>query len=109
MLMFASQNGHIQLAELLLKEKADPNAHSNEGCRALMLVSQNGCLHIVELLLKESADPDAHSNTGRTALLLASKNGHSNVVKILLQVHTLKFVKIWIPLQLPPLKVTQML
>ena len=80
-----TQNDHLHLVELLLKENADPNVHKDEGCTALMLGSQNGCLHIVELLLMANADANAHSSTGWTALLLPSKYGHSNVVKMLLQ------------------------
>ena len=83
--MFGSQNGRLHITELLLKEKADPNAHGNEALTPLMLASQNGHLLLVELLLKEKADPNAHSNEGWTPLLLASKNGHSNVVVMLLQ------------------------
>ena len=82
--MFASENGRFQLAKLLLKEKADPKAHSKEGWTALMFASQNGHLQIVELLLMENADPNDCGSTGWTALLLASKNGHSNVVVMLL-------------------------
>ena len=47
--MFASFEGDLQVAELLLKEKADPNAHDNEGWTALMFAIQNGCPEITEL------------------------------------------------------------
>ena len=92
-LMLASQNGNIQIVELLL-ENADPNSQSNEGVTALMFASQSGFVYIVELLLKESADPNVCSSTGSTALLLASKNGHSNVVKILLQYKANPYIEI---------------
>ena len=77
--MFASRNGHLQLAELLLKEKADPNARNNNGCTALMFASESGLLQI----LQENADPNVCSSTGWTPLQLASRNGHSNVIEIL--------------------------
>ena len=55
--MFATWNGHLQLAELLLKQKADPNANNNEGWMALMFACLNGRLLMTELPLKEKADP----------------------------------------------------
>ena len=39
-LMAASQNGHQQVVELLLKEKVDPNIQDNDGETALMAASQ---------------------------------------------------------------------
>ena len=52
------ENGHHQVVELLLKEKADPNIQNNDGWTALMVASQNGHHQVVELLLKEKADPN---------------------------------------------------
>ena len=83
--MVASINGHLQLAELLLKEKADLNAHDKKGWTVLMYACQDGHINIAESLLKKNADPNARSNEGWTALLLASKYGHYNVVVMLLQ------------------------
>jgi serine/threonine-protein phosphatase 6 regulatory ankyrin repeat subunit B len=40
--MYASQNGHSEIADLLLKQQADPNVQNNDGFTALMLASQNG-------------------------------------------------------------------
>ena len=48
--MFASFEGVLEVAKLLLKEKADPNAHDNEGWTAIMFTSQNGRPKITELL-----------------------------------------------------------
>ena len=54
--MLASENGHFQVVELLLKEHADINQQEEDGWTALMLASENGHFQIVELLLKEHAD-----------------------------------------------------
>ena len=54
--MFAGQNGHHQVVELLLKENADPNLRDLDGVTALMFASQNGHYQVVELLLKENVD-----------------------------------------------------
>ena len=84
-LMAASKNGHHQVVELLLKEKADPNIQSNSGWTALMVASQNGHHQVVELLLKEKADCNIQNNSGWTALMEASQNGHHQVVELLLK------------------------
>ena len=83
-LMVASKNGHQQVVELLLNEKADLNIQNNDGMTALMLASKNGHQQVVELLLNEKADPNIQNNDGRTALMLASGNGHQQVVELLL-------------------------
>ena len=49
-LMLASQNGHYQVVELLLKEHADVNHQRQDGATALMLANKNGHYQVVELL-----------------------------------------------------------
>ena len=60
--MLASQNGHLQLAELLLKENADPNVQNIQGWTALIFASRIGHHQVVEILLEKSADPNSHSS-----------------------------------------------
>ena len=55
--MLASQNGHLLLVELLLKEKTDPNAHSNEGWTPLLLASKSGHSNVVVMLLQYKVNP----------------------------------------------------
>ena len=78
--MAASENGHQQVVELLLKEKADPNIQDSNSQTALMVASHNGHQQVVEILLKEKADPNIQDNDGETALVAASENGHHQVV-----------------------------
>ena len=55
--MIASQNGHFQVVELLLKEHADINHQQmKNGWTALMIAGQNSHFQVVELLLKENAN-----------------------------------------------------
>ena len=82
--MVASQDGHQQMVELLLNEKADPNIQHNDGTTALMVASEDGHQQVVELLLNEKADPNIQHNDGATALMVASQNGHQQVVELLL-------------------------
>ena len=84
-LMLASQNGHAQVAELLLNGNADTHLTENDGWTALMLASQNGHVQVVGLLLtNKQADANILNNNRFTALMLASQNGHFQVVELLL-------------------------
>ena len=49
--MFASENGHYQVVELLLKENANHSLQNQEDWTALMFANQNGHYQVVELLL----------------------------------------------------------
>ena len=84
-LMLACNNGHFQVAALLLKEGADVNICTNNGGTALMFASQNGHFQVAELLLKEGADINICTNNGGTALMFASQNGHLQVAELLLK------------------------
>ena len=85
-LLFACQNGHYQMVEILLKNGADPYIQSISGSTALILSSQNGHQQVVELLLEKQVDPNVqNSKIGRTALIQASQQGHYQVVEILLK------------------------
>jgi ankyrin repeat protein len=53
--MFAAQNGHEQVALVLLEAKADPNKATPNGVTALMFAAQNGHEQVV-VLLKAGAD-----------------------------------------------------
>jgi hypothetical protein len=53
--MFAAQNGHEQVALVLLEAKADPNKARSDGVTALMCAAQNGHEQVV-VLLKAGAD-----------------------------------------------------
>ena len=79
-------NGHHQVVELLLKEKADPNIKDNNGQTALMAASLK--MVIIKwwsYSLKKKADPNIPDSDGRTALMAASRKGHQQVVELLLK------------------------
>ena len=59
--MCASENGHYQVVELLLKENADPNIQTEEGWTASTIARQDGHFEIVHLLEKYN-DPSSSSN-----------------------------------------------
>ena len=84
-LIIASQYGHTQVVEQLLKEQTDVNIQTNDGWTALMIASQNGHTQVIEQLLKEHVYINIQNNKGMTALMKASENGHTQVVEQLLK------------------------
>ena len=54
-LMYASANGHADVAELLLKNGANVNAKDNDSRTALILAAFNGHVDVVEFLMKNGA------------------------------------------------------
>ncbi len=81
----AAQNGHKDIVNLLLKEKADVNAKNKKGATPLHLAAQNGHKDIVNLLLKEKADVNAKNKKGATPLHFAAENDHTYIVDLLLK------------------------
>lgn len=94
-LMFACQQGHLDLAEFLLEKGADinqANDHIFKGRTALVGTAWYGRVEAVKLLLAHDADINAADAGQETALFKAASRGHAEVVRILLEngaaVHT---------------------
>ena len=85
-LQYAAQNGHKEVALLLLESKrVNPNAQDQLEQTALSVAAENGHEAVVELLLgSDQVNPDTKDWWGQTALSWAAKNGHEAVVKLLL-------------------------
>ncbi len=71
----------LNMVELLLTHKANPNIQDNEGQTALMFASD---ADRAKLLLKHGANPNLRDNKGRTMLMRAAMAGHADIVKFLL-------------------------
>ena len=80
LIIWASENGHIDLVKKLLKdERVDPSGRQNE---AITEASRNGHIEIVKLLLDDDrVDP---SDFNSFSLIYACENGHIEIVKLLL-------------------------
>jgi ankyrin repeat protein len=81
----ASRNGHIKVAQLLLEQKADITAESQDNDTPLFLASREGHFEVVELLLAHGADVNARGQWNWTPLHCASRNGHIKVAQLLLE------------------------
>ena len=81
----ASDNGKLDVAELLIERGADVNSRCAAGRTPLHYASRGGHLDVVRLLLDHKADVDARERNGMTALAFASCYGHFEIVKLLLE------------------------
>ena len=84
LLNIASEEGHRQIVEMLLRAGFDVNA-LDDGFSALHVASRGGHESTVKVLLDHGARVDLQDKYGNTALLLASRRGHVSVVKLLLE------------------------
>ncbi|GIY07919.1 ankyrin-1 [Caerostris darwini] len=71
-LRLAIKNGHYEVAEILLKNGADPNARYFLGSEINLISPLN--TKFLELLLKYCADPNSRDRTGLTPLMKACRH-----------------------------------
>ncbi len=83
-LHYAAQEGHKDVVEVLLIDKADVNAKDKVGCTPLHVAAYRGHKDVVEVLLAYKADVNAKDNNGFTPLHFAAGIGHKDVVEVLL-------------------------
>lgn len=93
----AARLGHVELADLLLRRGACPDARDAEGWTPLLAACDTRCtspadaeattarcLQLCRLLLSAGADADAADQDKRRPLHLACRRGHAAVVELLL-------------------------
>jgi len=69
-LIFAINNGYIEIVRLLLEAKANPEIANETGGRPLTVAAFKGDTDIIDLLLKAGANPQApNEQTGKTPLI----------------------------------------
>ena len=83
-LYVASQNGHIQVLDILLYYNAKINQARNDGTTPLWIASYMGHVDVVTMLLDSEANINQAENNGQTPLYAASGKGHMDVVRVLL-------------------------
>lgn len=84
-LISAAARGHQNIAELLIKAKANPNKLTHLKASALILASQNGHLSIVNTLVRHDKQINHRNFENKTALFFAVKHGHTKVAASLLE------------------------
>ena len=86
-LVAAAQQGHKDIARLLLRNGADPNSKGDTGLTSLHAACLHGHTPIVVMLLQFGASPDTEAKDsggrGQTPYSLAGLGGHSDVMSVL--------------------------
>ena len=67
-LMDAAQIGEVEIAQLLLKNNADPNTQSKDGQTALILAVGRQDVDVIASLLQSGADYNLKDSMGMSAL-----------------------------------------
>lgn len=86
-LQAASQNGHLEVIQVLLQQTADVEIEDKDGDRAVHHAAFGDEPGVVELLHKAGADLNARNKRRQTALHIAINKGHINVVRTLLELN----------------------
>lgn len=84
-LQAGSQNGHLDVIQVLLSHNADVEIEDKDGDRAVHHAAFGDESGVISLLAKASADLNARNKRRQTALHIAINKGHFNVVKTLLE------------------------
>uniref|UniRef100_U5EJK2 RING-type E3 ubiquitin transferase n=1 Tax=Corethrella appendiculata TaxID=1370023 RepID=U5EJK2_9DIPT len=84
-LQAASQNGHYEVIQVLLRYSADVEIEDKDGDRAVHHAAFGDEPGVMVLLAKAGADLNARNKRRQTALHIAVNKGHFNVVKTLLE------------------------
>ena len=83
-LLFACNNGYLDLVQSLIKKGINVNDSNNEGDTALIIASKNGYLNIVKELIDKGAYVRTSNKKGITSLIYACDTGYSDIIKELI-------------------------
>jgi len=84
-LAIACEKGNLELVEILLENKADPNAAQVGNETPLMTAARTGKVEIVKRLVAAGARINEKEHHEQTALMWAAAEGHTEVVRFLLE------------------------
>jgi ankyrin repeat protein len=73
----------VEVAKILLTNKADVDHEDSEGTPLLQLAVDTGSKEMVKLLLEYKADVKARDKYGLTAYVYALKKGEPEIVKLI--------------------------
>ncbi|KAL9636664.1 MAG: hypothetical protein Q9164_002683 [Protoblastenia rupestris] len=83
-LHYAVEQGHEDIVNVLLKNRANPNLVDPNKCAPLHLACNNQDLDIVQQLIVAKSSVDIEDEDGRRALHISVELGHFEAVKLLL-------------------------
>ena len=82
-LMWSVENGHADLARMLLERGANVNAAAIGNKTPLHAAAEKGKLDSIHVLLEYGADVDARNAKGKTPRQLAEEAGNTNAAALL--------------------------
>jgi ankyrin repeat protein len=83
LLHWAAYYRKADVADVLLRAGANPNAANRYAVTPLLLAAEAGSLDVATLLLKAGADATTARPSGETALMLAARHGNPDLVRLL--------------------------
>ncbi len=86
-LMYASDNGDLEMVKLLLDHDANPNMQPVSGITALMSAVLQNRFDVAEYLASHGADPNLQDQNGITALNYAAAYNEYKILDMLLYFH----------------------
>ena len=84
-LLMAAENGHVEVAEALIKAGCDVDKAEKNGVTPLLKAAQNGHVKVAEPLIEAGCDVDKADSDGATPLSRAAQYGHAEVAEALLR------------------------
>jgi len=84
-LMYACEEGHVHIVQILLDSQASLDVQDYAGWTALMLACYGGYTTIVSKLIDCKANVNIEDSEGMTAFMIACKQGHVDIVELLLR------------------------
>jgi TonB family protein len=82
-LMYAVEDGHDEIVEMLLQAGASPNLQNQAGETALHLAARRGRTASARLLLRAGADFGLRDSEGRTPLYRAIERRRADIIEML--------------------------
>ena len=76
--------GRLNLARMLVTQKANVQARTRENNSMLMLAVLSGDSALTQYILEQGVDIDAQNNVGDTALIMAAAQGDQELVRLLI-------------------------
>ena len=84
-LHLALQEGHVEVARLLVERRADLGARDKDGWTPLHRASEMGHVDLARILVVDGADLESQDKVGSTPLHRASQKNHGELARLLLE------------------------